>query len=76
MNRKLPALSPRKVVRALTRAGFELVRVRGSHHYFFHPERHGLVVVVPMHASDVKRGTLANIIAMSGLTEEEFLALL
>jgi hypothetical protein len=34
MSRQLPALKPREVIRALGRAGFLLIRVKGSHHYF------------------------------------------
>jgi predicted RNA binding protein YcfA (HicA-like mRNA interferase family) len=33
------------LVRALTRAGWTLSRVKGSHHVFTHPTRPGIVVV-------------------------------
>jgi predicted RNA binding protein YcfA (HicA-like mRNA interferase family) len=39
MSRQLPVLRPRAVIRALERAGFVLLRVKGSHHYFEHPDR-------------------------------------
>ena len=33
------------VIRELRRAGWRLVRVKGSHHVFEHPDRDGIVVV-------------------------------
>ena len=76
MTPRLPALKPREVIRALERAGFLLHHVTGSHHYFKHPERPALRVTVPVHAQDLKRGTLAAIIKQAGLTTEEFLKFL
>lgn len=76
MSRRLPALTSRKVSRALERAGFVLHRVRGSHFFFIHPERPEVLVVVPHHGGDLRTGTLRSIIKQAGLTEEQFLALL
>jgi predicted RNA binding protein YcfA (HicA-like mRNA interferase family) len=45
---KLPAVSGREVIRALERAGFVQVSVKGSHCKLFHDERH-LTVIVPLH---------------------------
>jgi len=47
--------------------------VRGSHYFLRKAERN---VVIPYHAKDLKPGTLRAIIDQSGLTVEEFLALL
>jgi predicted RNA binding protein YcfA (HicA-like mRNA interferase family) len=71
----LPACTPREVIRALTRAGFVLDHSRGSHRYYRHPNRPG-VVVVPYHNRALKRGTLFAIIKQAGFTREEFIALL
>ena len=76
MTGRLPALTPRKVIRAFERAGFVLVRVTGSHHLYEHPERLGRIVPVPLHPGDLKRALLKTIIKQAGLTEEEFLELL
>ena len=73
MSRKLPALRPKAVMRALERAGFRLVRITGSHHIHEHPARPDRVVPVPLHNRDLKRGTLHNILKQAGLSEEEFL---
>jgi len=52
-----------------------LARSKGSHHHFTHPEK-AHVVSVPVHARDVKRGTLAGILADAGIDRDEFLRLL
>lgn len=72
---RLPAVTPRQAVRALERCGWQLDRVSGSHHVFRHPE-HRHRVVVPMHARDLARGTLAAIVEASGVGRDKFLRLL
>ncbi len=72
---RLPACKPADVVRALLRQGFFLDHTRGSHRYYRHPDRPGLVVV-PYHGRDLKRGTLHSILKQAGLSPAEFLALL
>lgn len=72
---RLPACKPAAVIRALERAGLYLDHSTGSHRYFRHPRRPGLVTV-PFHNRDLKRGTLLAILKQAGLTREEFLALL
>jgi predicted RNA binding protein YcfA (HicA-like mRNA interferase family) len=75
MPASLPAIPGAKVVKALERAGFTVVRVSGSHHVMRHPD--GRTVVVPVHAGrDVPKGTLRNVLAIIGLTAEEFRQLL
>ncbi|HZP20442.1 MAG TPA: type II toxin-antitoxin system HicA family toxin [Bauldia sp.] len=75
--RKLTGLSGRLIVRALQRGGFELLRVSGSHHILARPGVSGARVVVPVHGSnDLPPGTVRSIIAQSGLTLDEFIALL
>ena len=71
----LPVCTPTQVERALFRAGFFLHHARGSHRYYRHPTRPGLVVVA-FHARDLKRGTLHAILKQAGLSVEKFLALL
>jgi predicted RNA binding protein YcfA (HicA-like mRNA interferase family) len=71
-----PALADvplRKVLQALTQAGFSHVRTKGSHAVY--RDSAGNVVIVPQHTT-IKRGTLASIIRQAGLTPAEFLALL
>ena len=69
---KLPLLSWREVVKALTKAGFQVTRQKGSHLILLKNE---CVVPVPKH-KEIKRGLLMEIIAEAGLTKEEFLKLI
>lgn len=73
MSPALADLPFRKVVEALTTAGFVHVRTKGSHEVYRNED--GKVVVVPHHAT-VKRGTLASILRQAGLSTTEFQQLL
>jgi predicted RNA binding protein YcfA (HicA-like mRNA interferase family) len=73
----LPTVSGRQVVRALTRAGFVVDRIVGSHHVLVHPTDPTRTVTVPVHGSrDLKAGTLRAIIRQAALTVDEFKELL
>ncbi len=72
----LPVVRPRQLIRALERAGFFVHHIRGSHHYLRHPERPGLMITVPYHNRDLKRGTLRAILRQAGLTADELRDLL
>jgi predicted RNA binding protein YcfA (HicA-like mRNA interferase family) len=48
---RLPRLTGAELISALAKAGFEVVRVRGSHHLLRHPD--GRSTVVPAHAGEV-----------------------
>lgn len=76
MNERLPSLTARDVIRALQRAGFVVSRQSGSHCRFIHSTDPARKVTVPVHSGDLKRGTLRAIIAQSGMTVAEFMALL
>ncbi len=54
------------VIRALRKAGWQLDRVRGSHHIFRHPRRAG-TVVVQHPRKDIPIGTLRQIERQAGL---------
>ena len=72
----LRSLTAKQIVKALKQAGFvEHRQYRTSHLLLVHPERK-LRTVVPMHHGDLPRGTVRAIIRQSGMTEEEFKALL
>jgi predicted RNA binding protein YcfA (HicA-like mRNA interferase family) len=72
----LPVVRPRQLIRALERAGFVVHHVRGSHRYLRHLEKPGLLVTVPYHSRDLKRGTLRSILRQAGITSEELTDLL
>jgi predicted RNA binding protein YcfA (HicA-like mRNA interferase family) len=39
LSQRLSAVKPKELVRALEREGWQLDRVRGSHHILVHPEQ-------------------------------------
>lgn len=73
---EFPVVTPRRLIRALERAGFFVHHVKGSHHYLKHPNNPALRVSVPVHAGDLKRGTLRSILRQAGLTVEQLTGLL
>ena len=77
MSGRLPALRGDDVIRALKKAGFDVVRIKGSHHIMEHTDDPARRTVVPVHAGrDVRRGLLHKIIDDAGLTIDEFSDLL
>ena len=72
----IPNLPYRKVVVALQRTGFVVVRQKGSHIRLHKRAGEEIIkVTVPAHVS-IKKGTLGRIIKDAGLTIEEFKELL
>ncbi|HXU31381.1 MAG TPA: type II toxin-antitoxin system HicA family toxin [Thermoanaerobaculia bacterium] len=70
-----PSLTGKEVLAALARAGFEILRVKGSHHFLRH--RDGRSTVVPVHSNEtVGRGLLAKILRDCDLSREQFRELL
>ena len=76
MTGRLPVLRPRRVIRALERAGFSIDHVTGSHYVLYHPTKPERRVTVAYHNRDLKPKTLRSIIRQAGLTVEEFINLL
>jgi predicted RNA binding protein YcfA (HicA-like mRNA interferase family) len=77
MSERLPSLKADEVIRALRKAGFEVARIKGSQHIMRHRDDPSRGTVVPLHAGrDIKRGLLRKIIGDTGLTIDEFKALL
>ncbi len=69
MSKELPSLKSKQVIKALKKMGFVFFRQKGSHKIFVKDD---LLVVVPGHSTDLKKGTLRNIIKGAGITVEEF----
>ena len=73
---RLPVLSGKDVVKALSKVGFQVSRQKGSHIILIRMTEHDKKgVVVPNH-KEIDKGMLLEIIRQSGLTREEFLNLL
>ncbi len=76
MSRHLPAISGREMIRALCRAGFVVLRQKGSHVSLEKRSSAGYWrTIVPLHR-EIRPGTLSDILSQTGLTKEDLSALL
>lgn len=72
---KLPSLTGKEVIAALNKVGFEVARVRGSHHILIHSD--GRRTVVPVHSGEtIGTGLMTQILRDCQLDREEFRNLL
>ncbi len=71
---KLPRMRGRELIRTLQKAGFEVIRVRGSHHFLRHSD--GRTTVVPVHAGEqIGTGLMRSILRDCDMTVEQFLGI-
>ena len=70
---KLPVVSADKVIKALKKADFRVIRQSGSHIHLWNDESRTLVTV-PNHP-ELAKGTLNSIIKQSKMGRDEFLKL-
>lgn len=72
---RLPRIRGRELITALKRAGFTVLRVRGSHHFLAHPD--GRRTVVPVHAGEtIGPGLLRRILADAEMEQDQLVDLL
>jgi len=72
---KLPRIRGRELIAALKRADFEVIRVKGSHHFLRHPD--GRCTVIPVHSGEViGPGLLGKILKDIEFTDEDLLKIL
>jgi predicted RNA binding protein YcfA (HicA-like mRNA interferase family) len=72
---KFPRLSGQRVIAALKRGGFEVLRIKGSHHFMKHPD--GRSTVVPVHRGEIiGPGLMLKILRDCDLERDEFLEFL
>jgi len=76
MTPSLPAVTSKKLIKALQRAGFVIERQRASHISLAHPDKPDLVVVVPFHNTDLKKGMLKRILKDADMDIKELIELL
>lgn len=70
---RLPRITGREVVAALRKAGFEVARIKGSHHFLRHAD--GRATVVPVHAGEtIGPGLLAAILRDCEIDRDDFAA--
>jgi predicted RNA binding protein YcfA (HicA-like mRNA interferase family) len=73
---KLPVVSGKELVNALEKAGFVVVRQKGSHVSLQKITAEGIYrTVVPLH-NKLAKGTLLDILHQTGLSKEELIDLL
>ena len=71
----VPGLTGKKLLSTLKKAGFEILRVKGSHHFLRHPD--GRSTVVPVHSGEtLGPGLFAKILRDCDLNREQFQKLL
>lgn len=72
---KLPSLTGKEVITALGKTGFQVARVRGSHHILIHSD--GRRTVVPVHSGEtIGTGLMTQILRDCQLDKEDFRNLL
>jgi predicted RNA binding protein YcfA (HicA-like mRNA interferase family) len=72
---KVPVLTGKALIAALRRVGFEVIRVKGSHHYLRHPD--GRSTVVAVHAGEtIGSGLMAKILRDCELSRDDLQRLL
>ncbi len=65
-----PAITGNRLIRALRKLGFEVIRTKGSHHFLQYQD--GRCTVVPLHRSEtIGRGLLAQILRDCEITKNE-----
>ena len=65
-----PAVKGKDLLAALRRAGFSVIRTKGSHHFLRHQD--GRSTVVPVHAGEtIGAGLMASILRDVKLTPDE-----
>ncbi len=72
---KLPVVSGKDVIKALSKIGYEIDHQTGSHIILRHKNPPYRRLTVPNHG-EIAKGTLLAIIKQAGLNREEFLQLL
>lgn len=71
----LPSLTGRDLISALSRAGFQVLRIKGSHHFLRHAD--GRTTVIPVHGAEtIGPGLLAKILRDCDVSREALRALL
>lgn len=72
---RLPTVTGQQLISALRKAGFEVLRVRGSHHFLRHSD--GRCTVIPVHRGEtIGPGLLSKILRDCDMTRDGLLELL
>ncbi len=67
----MKSISSKAFCKFLHLHGWQLQRIRGSHHIYTHPDK-AEILTVPVHANqDLKIGTLSKLLKDAGLTAQD-----
>jgi predicted RNA binding protein YcfA (HicA-like mRNA interferase family) len=72
---KLPIIKPKQLVYVLEKIGCIEKRQTGSHKIFYYPQKR-IIIPIPIHNRDIKKGLLRSIIKDLDLSVEEFIKLM
>jgi len=64
---KIPSLTPKKFLRILQKAGFEIDHTTGSHYILYNPQTNKRITL-PFHCKDLPKGTLQAILKAAGIS--------
>ena len=74
MSKRIPALKPKKALKALVKAGFYVHHQKGSHAQLRHPLKAKLRVTIPLHSNfDLPPSVVKSILKQADISESEFL---
>jgi predicted RNA binding protein YcfA (HicA-like mRNA interferase family) len=72
---KLPSVTGKELITALSKLGFQVIRVKGSHHFLRHQD--GRATVVPVHTGEtIGPGLLLRILRDCDVNREKLTDLL
>ena len=71
----IPIITPRELLSILLKAGFKIIRQKGSHIRVTHPIS-GKSTTIAMHAKDFSRNMTRKILRQAGISVREFLKIL
>ena len=75
MSDRLPRITGQQLIAVLGKSGFEVLRIRGSHHFLKHSD--GRATVVPVHRGEtIGPGLLNKILRDAEMTKEQLRELL
>ena len=72
---KLPAVTPKKLVKVFERLDFQIDHISGSH-FVLYRDSDKKRVVIPLHTKDLPKGTLLAILRQAGIGKNQLLDLL
>ena len=67
---RLPIVTGRQLIRALERGGFNVIRIKGSHHFLRHFDDPTRQTVVPVHGSEDLVGHALHLIRPDALPQK------